>query len=276
MLILLFTMQIVKSQSFDKKSSWTTITTNLFDDTFAEISTYIIDGDTLIGDKSYSKIFRNDNFYSALRETDDNKIYAYFPEPFLYPARELLIYDFDWYPGKKLYFQAAFADSVALTVLGSSIDSIQLLDGKYYQYFDIGNFRQIRGIGNMRGFFFGIFEVPADGSQYSLLCFYIDDILVYSNPDFNYCNFNSINMITNNDSHIKLYPNPSNHSITVEFLENLTVDTFQLFDTKGSLIKTYEVGGKSKVEVQHLAKGIYAYVTILKNNQKLSGKIIIQ
>ena len=30
----------VESQSFDKKSSWSIITTNMFDDTFYKISTY--------------------------------------------------------------------------------------------------------------------------------------------------------------------------------------------------------------------------------------------
>ena len=285
MLILFFAMQLAKSQSFDKKSSWTLITTNRFDHIPDEISTYKVDGDTLIDDQRYSKIFRNDNFYSALRETEDNKIYARFPDF----DRELLIYDFDWHPNDTLYHNSLRCqDKNSIhAILGSEIDSIQLLDGKYYKY--VAGYRGlasdcftyvgetiIRGIGDARGFFYSTYEWPTDGSQYALLCFYIDDILVYSNPDFSYCNFNSTNMIINNDSNIKLYPNPSNHSITVEFVENLTVDTFQLVDTKGSLIKTYEVNGQSKIEMQNLAKGIYVYSAISTNNKKLSGKIIIK
>jgi hypothetical protein len=75
---------------------------------------------------------------------------------------------------------------------------------------------------------------------------------------------------------IKVYPNPSNDIVTVEFLGNLKVDTFKIFDTKGTLIRTYEVKGKNKIEIQNLAKGTYVYSAILKNNQKLSNKIIIQ
>jgi hypothetical protein len=273
-LILLVTVQMVKSQSFDKKSSWTVITTNMFDDTFSEISTYKVDGDTLIGNKSYSKLIRNNNFYSALRETEDNKIYAYFSDL----ERELLIYDFDWIPNKTLYCQTSYEDYVIQAVLGNNIDSIQLLDGKYYKCVKnyVGEISLIRGIGDTRGFFISTFELPPNGNQYVLLCFYIDDMLVYSNPNFSYCNTSSINIVADNDSKIKLYPNPSNNIVTVEFLENLKVDTFKIFDIKGSLIKTYEVNGKNKIEIQNLVKGTYLYSAIIKNNQNLSGKIIIK
>ena len=133
--------------TFSKKSNWAEITTNLLDNTFVNIDSYKIEGDTLIEGKSYSKLLLNNNFFSALRETEDNKIYGYFP--FLDPKRELLIYDFDWYPGKTLYFQPEYMDEpVVQVVLGDIIDSIQLLDGKYYQYVDTGNLRIIRGIGN--------------------------------------------------------------------------------------------------------------------------------
>ena len=259
---------------FSKRSSWTEITTNLFDSTFVEITTYKLDSDTLIEGKSYSKLLRNNNFYSALRETEDNKIYAYFSVL----DRELLIYDFDWQPNKTLYCQTSYEDNVVQAVLGNSIDSIQLLDGKYYKCVKnyAGEVSLIRGIGDIRGFFISTFELPLNGNQYALLCFYIDDILVYSNPNFGYCGTNAINLVTDNNSTIKVYPNPSNNSITVELLENLNVDTFKIFDIKGSLIRTYDVKGKSRIEIQNLEKGIYMYSAIIKSSQKLSGKIIIK
>ena len=280
-IISLFIFQTPKSQVFSKSSNWIEVTTNVFDETIFEISEYKIKGDTLIDDKNYSKVLRNNEYYSALRETEDNKIYAYLYEPFFPPlffqGRELLIYDFDWYPGKELYCQTAYADSLLLTIFGNSIDSIQLLNEKYYKYFDRGtSSKQIRGIGNTEGFFISTFYLPGNGNKYSLLCFYIDDTLVYSNPNFNYCNTGTINYLTDNDSKIKLYPNPSNYSITVEFLESLDVDTFSVFDIKGSLIIKYEVRGNNTIEIKNLAKGAYVYFAVLKNNQKLSGKIIIQ
>jgi len=181
--------EVTPPQIFSKTSSWSEITTNLFDSTFVEITTYKLDGDTLIEGKSYSKLFKDDEFCVALRETEDHEIYVYFPGL----DRELLIYDFDWYPGKTLYFQPEYMEEpIVQTVLGESIDSVQLLDGKYYQYIDIGTFEYgtlsiIRGIGYTDGFFRAIFEAPSNGDQYALLCFYIDDTLVYSNSYFNNC-----------------------------------------------------------------------------------------
>ena len=369
---LLVLCTIVQAQAseptFSKKSSWNIITTNLMDSTFLKIDTYTIGGDTLIEGKNYSKIYKNNKFYNALRETEDNKIYLYRHNEF--PTGEYLTYDFDWYPNKPLYIQypnsGGGIDSGAVVVLGSSIDSIQLLDGKFYQYVNIGGTSfgpklLIRNIGD--NFYpFGPFEFPTNGDQYALLCFYIDNRLVYSNPYFNYC-FIAVEeiisvpvaaiagtpltlsgtvipndatyqnivwsiydegttgaTITHNElnttaqgtvvvtatvhydvsgavytqnitievesvgihesvqefSNIKVYPNPSNDIVTVEFLENLRVNTFKIFNTAGSLVRTYELKGESKIEVQNLTKGVYVYTAIIKNNQKLSGKIIIQ
>jgi hypothetical protein len=250
-------------------------------------------------------------------------------------------------------------------VLGETIDSIQLLDGKYYQYVKYGDKSLIiRCIGITDSFFELNFGWPTNGDQRALLCFYMGDTLVYSNPKYNYCFFVAITDIINvpataiagtplllsgtvvpdnatyqdiiwsvydegttgatiidgelNTTHhgtvvvtatvhydmfdttytqnftievkpdvgvnepvqelsnIKVYPNPSNNSVTVEFLEDTDVDTFKIFDTKGSLIKIYEVKNKSIIEVQNLEKGTYVYSAILPNNQKLSGKIIIK
>ena len=371
MLLLSTTIQAqTKEPTFSKKSSWKEITTNLFDSTFFEINTFSIKGDTIIEGKCYSKIYVNNKYYSAFRETEDNRIYIYWKDE--YPSGEYLTYDFDWYPGKKLYKHypnpsTGEIDSAVLVTLGNNIDSIQLLDGKYYQYVKIGNSQfgpemLIKGIGDT--FYpFCPLGLPTNGDQYALLCFYIDDILVYSNPYFNCCfvavteitdvpttavadiplelsgtalpnnatykgivwsiydagttgatitdnilyttdkgtvtvtatvyyeaaidtvymqNFKievesaGINDFSQESSNIRVYPNPSNHSVTVEFSENLDVDTFEIYDIKGSLIQSYNVRGKSKIEIKDLSKGTYVYNVILKNNKKLSGKIVIQ
>ena len=185
-----------KSPSFDRNSSWSIITTNVFDETFYRIDTYKITEDTLINNKNYLKILIDDDFCVALRETDDNKIYVYIPSL----ERELLIYDFDWYPNKTLYCQTSYEDNVVQAVLGNSIDSIQLLDGKYYKCWGsyMGIPTIIRGIGHTAGFFIQTFDLPTNGNQYALLCFYIDDILVYRNPKFDHFNANSIDLVTSN------------------------------------------------------------------------------
>ena len=189
--------------TFSKKSSWKEITTNLFDSTFFEINTFSIKGDTTINGKNYSKIYANNKYCSAFRETDDNRIYVYWSNGF--QPGEYLTYDFDWYPGKKLYFhypdEMGGIDSAVLVTLGNSIDSIQLLDGKYYQFVKIGNSQfgpelLIKGIGKNTGGFFNHTLGPPipNGDQYALFCFFIDDILVYSNPFLN-CSFVAVTEI---------------------------------------------------------------------------------
>jgi hypothetical protein len=275
--ILIFTVflstQGINAQVFNKNSNWAVITTNIFDETFYDISNYSINGDTLIENVVYSKILKNGNFYSALRETDDNKIYTYFSDL----EKELLIYDFNWYPNKTLYCQTSYENSVVQAVLGSEIDSIRLLDGKYYKciYDNVGKVSLIRGLGDIRGFFISTFELPTNGYQFALLYFYTDSLLIYCNPDYNYCNTNSITVNTRENSKIKVYPNPSDGNIIIEFQDGLYIETLEIFDTKGSLIKTYNVNGNKKVEIS-LSKGIYMYSTTSKKIQNLSGKIIIK
>ena len=130
-LALLLLSTIAQAQTtepvFNTKSSWIEVRTNLMDSTIFEITTYKIDGDTLINGKKYSKVFANDIFWGVgLRETEDHKIYTYVPGF----GRELLLYDFDWYPGKILYYQIiGFPDEFfILAIIGDVIDSIQLLD----------------------------------------------------------------------------------------------------------------------------------------------------
>jgi len=279
-LILLFTVQLANAQTFDKKSSWVEVRTSMFDETFFELTTYKVGCDTLINSKNYSKIFRNDKFYVALRETEDNQIYVHFPNSRFI---EVLVYDFDWYPNKELYFQRTYnmgptpdpstPNYYRCAILGNEIDSVLLLNGKYYQYVHLyGSIELIKGIGRTSGFLHDITPLPTDGSQYALLYFYINGVLVYRNP---YFDPTGINNTTDNVSEIKIYPNSSNHAVSVEIPANLNVETFSIFDTRGLLIKTYNISGKTTLEIKNLAKGVYMYVAILKNKQKLSGKIII-
>lgn len=84
----------------------------------------------MINDISYFKVFVDNNFYYALRETDDYKIYSYFADN----QEELLIYDFDWVEGKELKFQYYEEPETYQTYATiSQIDSVKLLDNTYYK-----------------------------------------------------------------------------------------------------------------------------------------------
>jgi len=56
LILLLFAVQLVNGQTFDKKSSWVEVRTSLFDETVFELTTYKVGGDTLINSKYMTSI----------------------------------------------------------------------------------------------------------------------------------------------------------------------------------------------------------------------------
>ncbi|MDL2243113.1 T9SS type A sorting domain-containing protein, partial [Bacteroidales bacterium OttesenSCG-928-K03] len=188
---------------------------------------------------------------------------------------------FDWYPGKTLYYQKLDADDIFIhAILGESIDSVQLLDGKYYQCVknNEGEAQLIRGIGHIKGFFYSNFWPPLDGSLNDLLCFYIDDILVYSNPNFNYCETVSIAEIEQN-LEINIYPNPTTGELKIDASnslsagnEELIIENIEIFDITGKekkfFIKSSASMSNIVIDISHLPAGIY-YLRLNKTITKI-------
>ncbi len=126
-LFLLFSV-IVFSQSFDLNSHWTEITTSVFDETMEEINDFKLQGDTVLNEQTYRKLFQNSIFLMGLRNSDDNKVYVCLGKD----EQEYLLYDFDWSVGKVLQGQMYGEDGYFTTATIEEINSIQLLDGNTY------------------------------------------------------------------------------------------------------------------------------------------------
>ncbi|HOF15277.1 MAG TPA: T9SS type A sorting domain-containing protein [Bacteroidales bacterium] len=269
-LILLLITQGAKGQFFDERSNWSIITTNLFDSTFSEISTFKVDGDTLIGVKTYFKIYKDNTFYCALRETEDHKIYCYFSDI----QAELLTYDFDWEEGKELKYQPYEENGTYETYTTiNQIDSIKLLDDIYYRCLKSNDtIFCIQGIGSLKGFFSFLFPQPTNGAQTSLLSFYKGQQLIYSNSEFN-----AIPDRCYSDNKVKVYPIPSNGNVTIELLDDdfINVNAINLYDESGKLIKSHKINGSRSININQLSLGIYFYQITSLKGQKKSGKIII-
>ncbi|MPM42328.1 hypothetical protein SDC9_88993 [bioreactor metagenome] len=174
---------------FDKHSNWIMLTTNPIDSSYRKTTKFALDGDTMFHGKTYMKIFRDGIFYAGLRETKEHKIYVYFPDDPI--ADELLTYDFDWYKGKALKYQMRFADYQ--DTIGwpycviAKIDSIKLLDNKYYKCLKDTNEEMfcVQGIGDLKDFFhINVLCYPKNGDQRTLLRFYKGEQLIYSNPKY--------------------------------------------------------------------------------------------
>lgn len=74
-----------------------------------------------------------------------------------------------------------------------------------------------------------------------------------------------------------VFPNPTNHSIQLDFNDSEVID-FQLFNLTGQLVfEKLKTNSNSEIVVNHLPKGIYFYqVTTLKTGQTFSGKLVVE
>lgn len=251
---------------FEPRSRWTVVQTNIFDPRYYREYNYEVLGDTLINDVYYYKLLCDGNYYAALRESYDNKIYAYFSSyngPFMQPG-EYLIYDFDWTPNKTLYCQLLYDNNMfEQATLGSTIDSILLLDGNYYKW----NGDIIQGIGSLSGFFWYSIPHATDGSDYGLHTFYRNDVLVYRNPTLD-------GIADDCNNRISVYPNPSSGKF------NISVDGNEgradIYDSLGRKVTSIEsLVDAAEVDLSGYGKGVYLVVFDI-DGKLVEKKVVVE
>ena len=251
---------------FEPRSRWTVVQTNIFDPRYYREYNYEVLGDTLINDVYYYKLLCDGNYYAALRESHDNKIYAYFSSyngPFMQPG-EYLIYDFDWTPNKTLYCQLLYDNSMfEQATLGSTIDSILLLDGNYYKW----NGDIIQGIGSLSGFFWYSIPHATDGSDYGLHTFYRNDVLVYRNPTLD-------GIVEDCNNGISIYPNPTTGKFYISNDgKNARAD---IYDSLGRKIKSIDsLADDAEVDLSGYGKGVYLVVFDI-DGKLVEKKVVVE
>ena len=251
---------------FEPRSRWTVVQTNIFDPRYYREYNYEVLGDTLINDVYYYKLLCDGNYYAALRESHDNKIYAYFSSyngPFMQPG-EYLIYDFDWTPNKTLYCQLLYDNSMfEQATLGSTIDSILLLDGNYYKW----NGDIIQGIGSLSGFFWYSIPHATDGSDYGLHTFYRNDVLVYRNPTLD-------GIVEDCNNGISIYPNPTTGKFYISNDgKNARAD---IYDSLGRKIKSIDsLADGAEVDLSGYGKGVYLVVFDI-DGKLVEKKVVVE
>lgn len=275
LLISLFTniCCFVSSQVFDKTSSWTEITTNLFNESYCYVRNYKLDGDTLINELQYTKVYLNNDLYdAALRETEDNKVYAYFYSL----EKEKLVYDFSWEIGKTICSEHYYDAEETCTEI-TQIENIQLLDGNYYNYFPLGNI--VQGIGNINGFFITMFELPTNGDQFRLICFSKNGELVYKDNVYKTCNScekaeTSLKNLDDNKNDIQIL-NTANGILVDLSLNDDRFYQFYLYDVTGNQIASYQIRNEKQLVINRLIDGYYCYRIVGKDTE-YTGKFVIR
>jgi len=170
------------------------------------------------------------------------------------------------------------------TIIGE-IDSVQLLDGRYYKCLknNDGTIRIIQGIGSLNGFFFmnRLKPMYVHCEYHESVCFHRGSQFIYQNSDYKVCHSipittNSISSVFSNSS-IKIYPNPSTNQlrITNYELRNSTAE-YSIYSIMGQIIMSGKLQNETTIiNVESLAKGMY-FLQIQSSEGVFNKKIVKQ
>ncbi len=274
-----------------------------------QLFVFYANGDTTIGTHVYKKIYNKSTFsysnypgstcYSPMYGPQPNnpllmrslgkKIYTYIPLSFPF---DTLMYDFDLTLGDTVpvsYNNPNYSSSSKKIVI--SIDSFFTSIG-YLKKFHLNNgSKLIEGAGFDFGFFANFISNYWECGN-SLKCFSVNDTSYYPTVGGMACIKNvGINEKALLESNLKVYPNPANSVLNVEFLnghfdgwpvsnvELLSVQTIaiiQITDTFGQTVLTEKINSQhTKININHLKDGLY-YLSFKSKDKMVTQKLIIQ
>jgi hypothetical protein len=243
-------------------------------------------GDTTINSLTYHKLFspfvqsfisggcnvtHTTGYKGAIRQDTTNKKVFYVPPTDL---NEQLLYDFTLQVGdtvKGFLESFAFQPDVVL-----SIDSV-LVGDNYHKRWIINtcyNIYLIEGIGST----FGLIELSpgciTDYDGYTITCFQQNGQSIYPDTTSNCQLITSIYSIDPNSSKVKVFPNPSNGLITVDFEQPSNIREIKVTDLLGNIVKQQKTFNNKKIYIDNLPSGVYILTIFDKDNKTINEKII--
>ena len=247
--------------------------------------------DTMINSIEYHKLYvlhdtiiskENAEYIGGIREDTTRKVY-YKGEPFqIWTSEELLnengelqIYDFSVDVGDTIY-HAIFEMLDFLVV--SEIDTMEFLSGKRRViHFDRYNWVSwIEGIGNEMGLLYSSGDRPTDGSGNVLICFRINDTVVYLHEDYDDC-FDGWTSVRQEEkkSGSLVYPNPVTGNSLLEI--PISSEVLQIYNFNGSIMIRSRVKGMEyyTINSSKIDPGLYLYRIQLTNGEIRSGRFIV-
>ena len=254
---------------------------------------YLIDGDSMINNISYSKVFiieydvecsqiySGPNYYGSLRNDSIFKKVYFIPYNY---DNEVLLYDFSLEIGDtvpEIIDNYNYPDMYVL-----DIDSMYIYDTyrTCFYYYVLGwpiPIRIIEGIGAETG----LFEPITNFEQiHYLRCFHQSDTLYYINPDDTSCVLETDTCIF---VHIKeeckklqksihIFPNPCSQNINIsnyDILQNAYIDVV-IMDLQNRIIyKERSYDDYTNIELSNILPGYYI-ITVSNEDDKFSQKIL--
>lgn len=281
---LLFFFQNISAQSLlEDGNQWSTGSYDFMGNLY--VKTIRIEGDTMVNSILYKKmLMTNDDPNSSIwdlsglvREDATQKIFRLNNS-----GNEELIYDFGISVGDTLV--SNFDPSLQAIV--SSMDSIELNDGSFRKRWALsslecgsGSFINeywIEGIGSVN-FVFDYIDVLCyfDYGNH-LRCFSNNGTYLYGTPNGESCYVPTIISTEEvNQSSFKVFPNPSQEFLNLEFDENIFLDQIEIFDSKGSLKKSIFINsGYVKIAIADFPAGVYFLKIKTSNHPFIFKKFI--
>ncbi len=257
-----------------------------------ETKNYFINGDTLVNNLIYKKIFMKGQGYLSsinspggscsgtysyidthpafLLRSLDKKMYIFMP----YDTSEYLLYDFDLEIGDTL---APTRHYNLNDIYVTGIDSIATPNG-YLRKFELSNNSSakylLEGIGNSNGFIEPYYMIL--GCGFNLDCYSLNDSSYYPSGGIQ-CELSIGIAELNQLEQIYVFPNPSSGLTSVQINSPLKNATLAIYNSVGKLIHEFnwEEGNSLSFETDNFANGIY-FLNILQENKLLAkGKLIV-
>ncbi len=257
--------------------------------------TYSYDGDTLIDNQLWSRIYENNT--SVFVPGDPSNIFrghVYAANGVVYfmsdgQIHPTVMYDFNIQPGDTVKFYQ-FCCGAHYDLFLQSIDSV-VIDGQYRRRFNFSpvvyyntSMKEtwIEGIGSVHGPLFPITaklfnqEFP---DALTLSCFSHQSALIYHSPQFPDCYYYGVTSIGENDKGLlTIFPNPASSGLTVVF-PSVTQESalLRLLSLTGrELISKNVPGGVERFELDviSLPPGIFI-LEVLLGKQKLTARVVV-
>lgn len=183
---------------------------------------------------------------------------------------EVLLYDYDLEEGE--YFNENDEHPMKVTKVTMITDNNGVSRKKIsFEFLGLPDAVEfwVEGVGSSRGFFnVGMYEPSPDssGEMYHLLCYHINDNVIYVNPEYNECDIDDIdeNMAENG---VSIYPNPAKDIVKILNDNNLNITNIEIIDLTGRIVmntlKSTDIDISELPEGQYFVK-IYGETTMVR------------
>ena len=198
----------------------------------------------------------NGNYLAGAFRNEDNQVYYCNWNGSAYDEEEML-YDYDLEVGD--FFHDDDQHPMQVTEVSTIIDEMGVARKKltfsFIGYSDATEY-WIEGIGSSFGFLHvGLYEAAygSDGEMYHLLCYHVNNNVVFVNPEYDTCDINEV--IENKIDNISVYPNPASHSVKILNDSGLNITGIQIIDLTGRVVLSSE--RYDNIDISTLPEGQY-------------------